>query len=137
MKKPIKVILVILGVVVLLIVAGVIFFSSVNRDLEALADIPMKDVDLSSVSDGTYEGDYSSFPVSVTVEVTVRDHRIADINLLKHVNGQGQTAESITETVIREQSLEVDLVSGATYSSKVILLAVEDALQDAVNNSGS
>jgi len=132
MKKPIKVVLVILSIVVLLIIAGAIFFSSVNRNLEALEDIPIQSVDLSTIADGTYEGNYDSFPVSVTVEVTVREHRIAEIELLKHVNGQGQSAESITETVINEQSLEVDVVSGATYSSKVILLAIEDALKSAV-----
>lgn len=131
MKKPIKVLLVILSFIVLLVVAGVIFFSLITRDLEALKDKSIQDVDLSLVSDGTYEGNYDSFPVSVTVEVTVRDHSISNIELIKHITGQGQAAESIPETVIEKQSLEVDVVSGATYSSKVILLAIEDALQGA------
>jgi uncharacterized protein with FMN-binding domain len=47
---------------------------------------------------------------------------------VKHVNGQGKPAEVITEKVIETQSLQVDVVSGATYSSKVILKAIENAL---------
>ncbi len=37
-------------------------------------------------------------------------------------------AEKIPDKVLEEQSLQVDIVSGATFSSKVILKAVEDAL---------
>jgi uncharacterized protein with FMN-binding domain len=33
--------------------------------------------------------------------------------------------------VVEAQTLEVDIVSGATYSSKVILKAIEAALNDA------
>jgi uncharacterized protein with FMN-binding domain len=50
---------------------------------------------------------------------------------LKHVNGKGTAAESIPETVVEKQTLQVDSVSGATYSSKVILLAIETALKNA------
>jgi uncharacterized protein with FMN-binding domain len=41
---------------------------------------------------------------------------------------QGQGAEIIPEKVIEAQSLKVDSVSGATYSSKVILKAIQDAI---------
>ena len=37
-------------------------------------------------------------------------------------------AQEIVDTIIQEQSLEVDAVSGATYSSKVILDAAFDTL---------
>ncbi len=137
MKKPVKIILVIFSIVALLAIAGAIFFSSNSRNLEDLKDIKIRDIDLSSVSDGTYEGKYAVFPVSVIVNVTVRDHLITGIDLVKHVNGKGQAAESIPDQVIEEQSLDVDVVSGATYSSKVILLAIDDALQGATKESGS
>ena len=63
------------------------------------------------------------------MKVTVKNHAITDIDLLKHQNGQGKPAEVITERVLAAQSLKVDTVSGATMSSKVILLAIEDALK--------
>lgn len=64
--------------------------------------------------------------------VTVRDHLIIDIELVEHETGKGQSAEIIPKKVIEQQSLKVDHVSGATYSSKVILKAIQDALLKAV-----
>lgn len=87
------------------------------------------DVDLSGTADGVHSGAYDSGPVVVNVDVTVKDHAITDIKLVKHRNGQGAAAESITGTVVSAQSIKVDVVSGATMSSKVILLAIEDALK--------
>ncbi|NLW89928.1 MAG: FMN-binding protein [Clostridiaceae bacterium] len=97
--------------------------------MEGLHDIPIHDVDLSKVSDGVYEGNYETFPVSVTVEVSVKNGEITEIRLIRHINGQGKEAESVIGEVVENQTLQVDTVSGATYSSKVILLAVEDALK--------
>lgn len=87
------------------------------------------DIDLSKVSDGVYTGSYDSGPVVVEVKVTVSGHAITDIELVKHRNGQGSAAEAITGKIIAAQSLKVDVVSGATMSSKVILLAIENALK--------
>ena len=131
MKKSVIVKLIVLIAIVTIIIGVLIFFSNTRKNLDALNDIRIENIDLSAVPDGTYEGSYDSFPVSVTVEVTVRDGKIGDIILVRHVNGQGQTAEAIVDEVIKQQSLQVDAVSGATYSSKVILLAIVDALKSA------
>lgn len=86
-------------------------------------------VALNSVDDGTYVGECSpSSLTSATVEVTVKNHKIENIKLLEHVYGKGKPAEVITGKVVKAQSLEVDLVSGATGSSKVILKAIENAV---------
>ena len=53
---------------------------------------------------------------------------ITDITILEHQNGQGDDAVQIISDIIDAQHLNVDLISGASYSSKVILLAVFDAL---------
>ena len=87
--------------------------------------------DLSSITDGVYTGEYDleATPVKVTLEVVVQDLRITKINLLKHVRSPvGKKAEKIIERVIENQSLDVDVISGATASSKAILQAVENAL---------
>ncbi|MDD3959794.1 MAG: FMN-binding protein [Oscillospiraceae bacterium] len=131
MKKSVIVKLIVLIAIVTIIIGVLIFFSNTRKNLDALNDIRIENIDLSAVPDGTYEGSYDRFPVSVTVEVTVRDGKIGDIILVRHVNGQGQTAEAIVDEVIKQQTLQVDAVSGATYSSKVILLAIDDALKSA------
>lgn len=133
MKKSRKILLIIVSIIVILAIAGKAFFANTAKNLDALKDIPMEEVDLSLIPDGTYDGNYQSFPIEVCVEVTVEDHKITDIRITKHDNGQGAAAEAITEDVIAQQSLQVDTVSGATYSSMVILLAIENALNNAVN----
>ena len=70
-------------------------------------------------------------PVSATVEVIIEGGRIEDIRLLDHGNGMGQPAEAIIEDVVEDQSLDVDSVSGVTYSSRVILKAIEATLIEA------
>ena len=86
--------------------------------------------DLANISDGIYVGEYSVIPVRVKVEVFVTEHKITDIKIIEHENGLGSKAEKIVNDVISEQSLEVDAVSGATVSSKCILKAVENAIEN-------
>lgn len=128
MKKRYKVLIIIGAVIAVLIIAGIIAFSSVEKSLEALKVTDIEDVSLSEVKDGVYIGSYSAFPVSAEVRVKVKGHAIEEIVLVKHTHGQGGAAETIPQRVVEAQSLSVDAVSGATYSSKVILLAIEDAL---------
>lgn len=129
MKKRYKVLIIIGSVLVVLVVAGVIVFSGIQQSLEALKTIEIKDADISQISDGTYTGSYNCFPVSAEVSVTVSGHAITDIALVKHSHGPGHGADSITGEVVDAQSLQVDAVSGATYSSKVVLLAIQNALE--------
>ncbi|TFG79804.1 MAG: FMN-binding protein [Spirochaetales bacterium] len=85
--------------------------------------------DLTAIPDGSYKGAAFLFPVKVRVLVTLSGGRIDSIELLQHFNGQGKPAEAIIPTVIAAQSLDVDVISGATYSSTVILKAIADALE--------
>ena len=47
------------------------------------------------VADGIYEGTAETPLVKVTVEVTVQAHKLKDIQLLRHENGQGAPAEAM------------------------------------------
>ncbi|HOO44088.1 MAG TPA: FMN-binding protein, partial [Bacillota bacterium] len=104
------------------------FVIQINDDLEFLKTMYIEDVDLTLVDDGNYYGTYSVFPVEVELIVTVEDHEITTINIIRHMNGQGEPAEVIVDDIIESQTLQVDAIAGATYSSKVILLAVQNAL---------
>ncbi len=99
-----------------------------RKNLTALALEEIPDVDLTEIADGVYTGSCTVLPVSAGVKVTVKDHVITEIGLVRHFNGQGSAAEILPEKVVEAQSLGVDIVSGATYSSKVILKAVRNAL---------
>ena len=82
-----------------------------------------------TLEDGVYQGEWSIPPVTAGVEVTMKDGRIAAVQLVRHDHGLGGGAESLPRAVVESQSLELDAVSGATVSSKCILKAVETALR--------
>ena len=124
-RKLITSVLVLLGAV---IISATYLIATASTKLEKLVGMPISDVDLSTLADGNYIGSYTILPISVKVAVTVTDRNITDITLLKHFNGQGAGADIIPDKVTEAQSLNVDIVSGATYSSKIILMAIRDAL---------
>ncbi len=129
MKKKLKWVgLIVLLLVVILGVAFAVFMKKSEENFEALMAMPVPMVDLTTLSDGSYTGAYSVFPVDVEVTVEVSAQKIVAITIDKHINGQGKPAEVIIDSVVSEQSLDVDMISGATYSSKVIIKAIEDAL---------
>ena len=82
-----------------------------------------------SVRDGTYQGEQAGTLVSAKVEVAVKDGTITEIKVLTHRHGPGHGADAIVDRVIAAQSLQVDAVSVATSSSKVMLKAIETALR--------
>ncbi len=129
-RKRILIISIVLVVIFVIVFSITRIISSIESNLEQLVDLRIENVDLTEISDGTYLGNHKVFPISVKVEVTVINHEITNIEIIKHSNGQGDKAEVISDRVIDAQSLEVDVVSGATYSSKVILKAIEDALNN-------
>jgi uncharacterized protein with FMN-binding domain len=123
---------VLIGVVGAAVIVGLavlfIYLNNVRIYKEKVANTYISDIDIREIPDGTYTGDYDVGLICAEVEVTVRDGNITGINLLKHENGRGSAAESIISDIINKQSLDVDAVSGATNSSKVIRKAVENAL---------
>ncbi len=107
---------------------GIKYFQKIERYKNQVEQITINEIDLSNIEDGTYYGSYNTIFVSAKVEVIVKDHKILDIKIIEHINGKGKPAETIINDVIKEQKLKVDIVSGATASSKVILKAIEEAL---------
>ena len=78
---------------------------------------------------GVYNGHSETDLVKVDVRVTVADGRIEDIEILKHECGKGHPADVIVSDMIKDNTVDVDAVSGATMSSEVIKDAVRDALR--------
>ena len=130
MKK--KIILIILSVVL----AAIVLFGGryIYRTLQykdIISNIEVTNPSLVNIEDGTYVGSFDAILIKAKVEVIMVDHKIKDIILIKHENERGKKAESIIKNVVSEQSLNVDIVTGATNSSKVILKAIDNALVNA------
>lgn len=126
-KKQVIILLVLMAVIIGGYFGGRYYFD-LRTYRDQVANITITDIDFSKVEDGTYIGSYEIMWVGAEVKVTVNNHKIEGIELLKHKNGRGTPAEIIPSKVVEAQSLEVDVVSGATSSSKVILKAIENAI---------
>ena len=127
MKKR-RILIIMLILVVVGAVAGAITFNNITTAHQRL-DERIPSVNLSGIPDGTYTGSYSAFPVLAEVKVTVKGQAITGIELVKHRNGQGEWAKAILSKVVDAQSLDVDVIAGATISSRVILRAIRKALE--------
>lgn len=115
-------------VVIIIFICLFIAYKWIDNNLENLKTDEIEIVNLNEVNDGSYTGKSSTFPIEVEVLVEVENHKITQIELVKHFNGQGNDAEKILDQVIEQNSLNVDVITGATYSSHVILNAIADAL---------
>lgn len=136
MKKRTKIIIAFLALVAL--VAGGFFADyiiSVNKYQDAIANMTYKNIDASNISDGTFVGDCDVNFIYAKVELTVQDGMITNITLLEHRHERGASAEGIERKIVAEQKVDVDAVSGATNSSKVIKKAVDNALSNALKQT--
>ncbi len=84
--------------------------------------------------DGTYEGSGQGFGGQIVVSVTIKNGSIDDIQIKeakKEDSAYFDNAKKIIDTMKQKQTADVDVASGATYSSKGIIAAVQNALKEA------
>lgn len=96
--------------------------------------------DPSAYKDGTYYGTGTGFGGTLKVKVEISGGKITSIQIMENQDGSEyiSKASALINTIIQNQSTNVDTVSGATYSSVGIIQAVRDALsQAAVSTSGT
>ncbi|MCI5910389.1 MAG: FMN-binding protein, partial [Oscillospiraceae bacterium] len=81
-------------------------------------------------ADGTFEGTGEGYKGDVTVSVTISEHKIKSVNIVKNSDDKEyfSKASALCDSIVKMQSTDIDTVSGATYSSYGILDAVSDAL---------
>ena len=108
---------------------GILYLKSVADYKKAVKETTFEDIHISDIPDGVYVGEYDVDFIYAKVEVTVQNGEITNINILEYRHERGKTAEVITDSIVDEQKIDVDAISGATNSSTVIKKAVENALK--------
>ena len=94
------------------------------------------EADNKSEKNGTFEGSGTGYGGTITVQVTLENDTITAVSV---VSAPGEDSaylsqgENVINSIISEQSTDVDTISGATFSSTGILEAVNDALSKAEN----
>ena len=88
------------------------------------------------LADGVYKGSATGYSGSVTVAVTILEKKIVSIDILSASDDEAffNRAKGVIDRIISSQSLDVDVVSGATYSSNGIIGAVKNALTGEKDN---
>ena len=134
MKKIFRVFIVLFFFVLIFAVSCT---AMMNKEIEETKKelMAIEDPDLSKVEDGTYKGKVETMLVKVELEVSVKNHKIISISIIKHDNGKGKPAEAIIDDIVKDNSTDVELIAGATMSSLVIRAAVIDAVTNGIKAS--
>jgi uncharacterized protein with FMN-binding domain len=124
---------IIIAALVIMVISMAIFMVTVYPKIKEQADVrkmAINDIPLSDIIDGTFRGDFNYGDFTYEVEVIVQEHVIKDIKILENRQDSeyARKATAVVNNVLKAQSLNVDVVTGATTTSKALLKAIENAL---------
>lgn len=126
MKRVFKVLLSIFLIFGLIVLGGIIYLT---RGLESGKSVVVNTVSISALRDGTYNGKYKAGRWTNEVKLTVKNGKISAIEVLEDVTfKKPEWTKELFDRIIEKQSTDVEVVSGATITSKAYLKAIEDAL---------
>lgn len=124
-------------IVALIIFAGLsivsfFFIISIYNNIQADRQLKgNKGMDIRVIKDGIYRGNYEY----VTLDINFQDGEIKTIEIIENRDSPyAKAAERVVENVIDSQMIDVDVISGATFTSEAILKAVEDGFIVATKN---
>lgn len=116
-----------IGIVIVLIFIGGISF--LTKGLKTMSKIEINNVEVSSLSDGVYSGEYKGGRWTNTVDVTIKNYKITKIDIVKDVIfKRDDVRKNLFNRVMEKQNVDVDTISGATVTSKAYLKSIENAL---------
>lgn len=98
------------------------------------AAIPDMSLKFDQIADGTYEGIGQGFGGEIKVRVEVANGALTKISVVSHKETDyvsDPAFEKIPGAVIEKQSVKVDAVGGATYTSNGLIEAITNALEAA------
>jgi uncharacterized protein with FMN-binding domain len=125
---------ILIGFLVFLGIGGGIGYLFGIRGMKETLNAHVSHVDLQGVAAGVYRGRCEAGRFKASVEVTVKDHKIVGIAPMGLSEDNAIDKETLNvfagaiDRVVESQTPNVDIVSGATATTKSLLKAVEDAL---------
>ena len=128
-----KVIIIVIAAIIILAGGGFFFFRMKLFDMyeEVCREYDKTpEIDITAVSDGTYSAKWGKFVVNADLDVVVKGGKIEKINMKKMECGEGYEGLETIDRIVKNQKVKVDSVTGATTSSKVIMITTAKALQN-------
>ncbi len=121
--RPLRMLLILVGVLVVCsLVSQVTYGRWLQRTADALA---MHSPIISYRYPGIYEGSARVGHVAAEVRVTMGSHGITAVVFLRRPFGN---MDLLVDRIVKAGGVPVDVITGATVSSKVVMKAVDDAL---------
>ncbi|MGF7059649.1 FMN-binding protein [Brassicibacter mesophilus] len=128
MKSILKIIIPIIFIFTLVCASGIFYLS---RGLNEGSEIKVNGIRISDLNDGIYNGKYNAGRWSNQLSVTVKGHKITEINIVDDVTFvKPGVSDELFSKVIEAQNTKVDAISQATVTSKAYLKSIENALSD-------
>lgn len=124
-------------ILVLIFIASFIGCEKIDSEHDEAMNLEIKAINFSKLNSGVYKGYYAGGMYEwreneciVTVDSISKDSsRVSKIDLIRSVEDRPQSFfDELYKRVIEKQSLQVDVISGATLTSKAHLKAIENAL---------
>lgn len=104
-------------------------YKAAEKNMKHVHGLEIPPVDLTNLKDSTYEGEYSYLKIPYRVAVTVERRTITNIDIVKNRKQKhAKMAEGIVPRVLEAQNTDVEAVTGATTTSKALLMAIYNAL---------
>ncbi len=129
MKKIVRSILIFFLLIGVILTVAIVLLL---RNSDSVLDETVEAIDFTVLNDGVYQGHYDGYRWSNTVSITIHNGEVVDIALVEDVRFTDDITSAIVFTrVIETQTLDIDVVSGATISSIAYLKAIEDAISKA------
>ncbi|MDF2922302.1 MAG: FMN-binding domain protein [Paenibacillaceae bacterium] len=128
------------GIIAAVSAGGILFTEQGRREVRELKIAAM---DFKKLRDGTYVGEYKGIKDhsrDTQIEATVSGGKLSGIKIKKGALDKtgnpakltgGLSIDDLFDKVIESQSLQVDVISGATLTSKAHLKGLENALEQA------
>lgn len=100
-----------------------------TRGLDDIKALEVENISIFDLENGYYEGSFEKGRWSNKLSVYIENGEIKSIEIIEDVFVRDErVTNELFSQIIEKQSLEVDLISNATVTSKAYLKSIEDAL---------
>ena len=109
----------------------ILLISCTSKEIKRTRMLEINPVDISLIKDGQYIGEYSYGSYLYKINVSIKNGKYNTITVLSNGKTKQAKMAEVFDNVLNEQRNDVDVISGATTTSKAFLKALENALENA------
>lgn len=120
-----------IGLIFVVLFGGLYFVIKIEpiiRSHKNVLSIEIKNTDINNIEDGIYIGDFKYHKSYIKTEISIKNGKITKIEILENAKGSHEkdVEQNLVPRVIKKQRTDVDVISGATVSSKALLQSLNN-----------